>query len=102
MRALLIGSLAALAVAAPAIAAAQDYRDGNGRAWSGSRNRDGMVLRSRAGTIYLGRECDAYSARYGRGRWEWANGGFAVRFRSTSIRFPRQEIDAGQGLNCRL
>ena len=103
MRAWVMLSFAAACSVAPLPAQAQasTYRDGSGRTWTASPNRNGVVLRSRTGTIYLGRDCDAASPRLGRGRWEWANGGFLVRFRGATIGFPRQEIDAGNGLNCR-
>lgn len=52
-------------------------------------------------TLYLGRDCDAYSKVLGSGSWSWANGGFLVQFPHHSIGFPRQEIDANNGLNCR-
>jgi hypothetical protein len=96
---------AALVLATPAALVAQrgyggGFEDGDGRVWQASFNANGAVLRSRDATIYLGRRCDAYSARYGHGRWEWANGGFLVVFRGRQIGFPRQEIDAGQGRSC--
>ena len=42
--------------------------------------------------IYLGKDCDAYSRRYGKGGWEWANGGFLVNLESTSYAFGRQQV----------
>lgn len=97
--------VAALMLAAPTGLAAQrgyggGFEDGDGRVWRPSFNANGAVLRSRGATLYLGRRCDAYSPQYGRGRWEWANGGFLVVFRGRRIGFPRQEIDAGQGSAC--
>jgi len=52
-------------------------------------------------TLYLGRNCDAYSKVLGSGTWAWANGGFVVQFEDRAIRFPRQEIDANNGSNCK-
>lgn len=53
-------------------------------------------------TLYLGRDCDAFSQVLGDGRWAWANGGFVVELAGASIGFPRQEIDAGNGDGCRM
>ena len=53
-------------------------------------------------TLYLGRDCDAFSKVLGRGVWTWANGGFGADFRDRKIWFPRQEIDANNGLNCQF
>ncbi|HEY0117033.1 MAG TPA: hypothetical protein VGB54_15080 [Allosphingosinicella sp.] len=98
--------LAGMMLAAQGASAAQrgyggGYEDGDGQVWRASFNANGAVLRLRGATIYLGRGCDAYSPQYGRGRWEWANGGFLVVFRGgRRVGFPRQEIDAGQGGNC--
>ncbi len=44
-------------------------------------------------TIYLGRNCDASSKEYGKGRWSWANGGFWVKFKNEEFDFGRQELD---------
>jgi hypothetical protein len=57
-----------------------------------AENSDGAILRSRSETLYLGNKCDAYSPKHGRGRWEWANGGFLVTFNdATEFGFPRQD-----------
>lgn len=53
-------------------------------------------------TLYLGRDCDAFSKVLGRGVWTWANGGFGADFKDRKIWFPRQEIDANNGLNCQF
>lgn len=52
--------------------------------------------------LYLGRDCDAFSQTLGHGTWSWANGGFVVEFGHHRIGFPRQSVDAGQGMNCRM
>jgi len=42
--------------------------------------------------FFLGRSCDASSAKHGRGRWQWANGGFIVKFADGSeFRFHHQD-----------
>jgi len=43
--------------------------------------------------LYLGKSCDTYSKSYGKGTWEWANGGFIVKFKNEEFGFGRQEID---------
>jgi len=47
--------------------------------------------------LYLGKSCDAYSKRYGKGTWSWANGGFIVEFKNERFGFGRQELDIGRG-----
>jgi hypothetical protein len=97
---LVAAAAATIVFACPQPASAQ-YVDGNGRAWQHAVNRNGMVLRSGPTVIYLGRNCDASSPRYGPGRWEWANGGFSVIFRGIRLAFSRQEVPARMGLGCR-
>lgn len=113
--------LAAVCLAVPAGAqtsADWTYISDEGHAYGFRQNDSGAVLTSIAtvhrpeGTgagfrfveeievIYLGRSCDAASPRLGQGTWAWANGGFVVEFPTRRIAFPRQEIDAGQGLGC--
>ena len=50
-----------------------------------SQKRKGVVL-------YLGKDCDAYSKKYGKGSWGWANGGFEVVFLAQIFTFGRQEV----------
>lgn len=50
--------------------------------------------------IYLGRGCEAYSRKFGNGRWHAMDGGFLVSFRRAEIAFPGQQIDLGQGADC--
>lgn len=97
----LIIAAALLATPAAALAQAPRYQDGSGRAWDAIRSENGLVLATRGVTIHLRRDCRAVSARYGEGRWQWANGGFIVRFGTQEIGFPRQEVDIGQGQDCR-
>lgn len=51
-------------------------------------------------TLYLGRNCDASSKVLGSGAWAWSNGGFVTKFDDHEIWFPKQEIDANNGLAC--
>lgn len=112
---------AALIVAAPVpVLAGPVYSSSEGHRYDYSLNDNGAVLMSvnpvtrfkgsGAGTeevtgtetLYLGRDCDAFSPVLGHGRWSWANGGFVVELDGARIGFPRQEIEAGQGLNCAM
>jgi len=67
------------------------YVDGDGAAWAWRENRHGAVLRNRTTYIYLGRGCDAYAPRFGRGRWGWANGDVLITFPRRRIGFARQD-----------
>lgn len=106
--------------ASAAMAQGFTYVSGEGHQYRYERNENGAVLTSlypvarftgfgamtriETGTevLYLGRDCDAYSKVLGEGNWSWANGGFVVEFDNHRIGFPRQEIEAGQDLNCRM
>lgn len=114
-----IAVMAALLVRSSAAFAQSDwiYVSQEGHQYSASLNEDGAVMVSLypvarftgtgammqvitgTETLYLGRDCDAYSKVLGRGTW--ANGGFVVQFEDRAIRFPRQEIDANNGSNCK-
>jgi len=41
---------------------------------------------------YMGKNCDTYSKKYGKGTWSWANGGFEVLFKAKRFAFGRQEV----------
>jgi len=64
-------------------------------------NASGRVS-SKKLNLYLGKDCDAFSDVYGRGSWEWANGGFVIHFQNKSFRFPRQEVDIPNMDKCRM
>ena len=68
-----------------------DYTDGSGVEYIMTKNKNGVVLKSRIATIYLGKNCDAYSPQYGKGTWGWANGGVIVELEKKRIGFPRQD-----------
>ena len=77
---------------------ADNYRgcsDGGCTEFHGTVNRHGLVLRSPRTTLYIGKSCDAYSKVYGKGRWEWANGGFVVQFPHKRFGFARQVPQMG-------
>ena len=44
-------------------------------------------------TLYVGRSCDTFSKRHGKGFWGWSNGGFTVEFKSIKFGFARQSLD---------
>lgn len=68
-----------------------DLVDGNGVVYKVSQNKHGVVLKSPALTLYLGKTCDADSSKYGKGKWSWANGGVSVTLKQKTIGFPRQD-----------
>lgn len=40
--------------------------------WKMKINKHGVVLKSSNSTLYLGKDCDATSTRYGKGSWRWS------------------------------
>ncbi|GAB2715107.1 hypothetical protein GCM10027172_07560 [Halomonas garicola] len=65
--------------------------DGSGRNYNVTMNDSGAVMKSGDAVIYLGNSCDAFSEKYGRGTWGWANGGVIIQFIDHRVGFPRQE-----------
>lgn len=55
------------------------FFDGTMR-YSAEINDSGAILKSGDTTLYLGKDCDAYSPQFGQGSWGWANAGFRVVF----------------------
>lgn len=51
--------------------------------------------------LYLGRSCDAFSRKFGEGRWTVTEGGFFIEFGDLRVLFPGQEIDLVRGNRCR-
>ncbi len=82
-------------------AAAHEPGPQTGAGWHVSENQHGALLRRGGIVIYIGRNCDARSPRYGVGRWGWANGGYLVTFRQRRFGFPRQDPPFSAP-NCRL
>lgn len=96
------------------------YVSSEGHQYQYSQNADGAVLKSLypvarfqgtgamtevitgIETLYLGRDCDAFTKIHGQGSWAWANGGFTIEFDGHRIGFPRQEIDASNNGNCQM
>ena len=98
-----VGLLAIMMLAAAAPVAAQGLLFDGRNHYRVALNGHGAVLRSRRTTIYLGRSCDAWSPQFGRGRWDWVNGGVLVQFRHRRIGFARQDIaEADPDRRCRL
>ena len=75
----------------PCSIALADLVDSNGVTYKVSQNKHGIMLKSPALTLYLGKTCDADSSKYGKGKWGWANGGVLVTLKQKTIGFPRQE-----------
>lgn len=53
-----------------------------GDSWSLKNNKHGIVLKSSSSTLYLGKDCDAISTKYGDGNWGWDNEKVSVVFDS--------------------
>ena len=55
-------------------------------------------------TLYVGRSCDSFSKKYGKGSWGWDNDGFRVEFKSIKFVFSNQQldIDKDEEEGCRL
>jgi hypothetical protein len=96
------GAFALLSALPVYASAASSYVDGHGNTYAATFNPHGAVLKSNTATLYLGRACDAYSPQHGKGTWGWANGGILVTFESTTIGFPRQEIEIDSRHKCLL
>ena len=67
-----------------------------------SLNKKNMVLKSKNHTITLQANCKAASKKYGFGNWEQANGGFLITFKSKTLAFPYQELNAFPNSKCGL
>ncbi len=79
----------------------QAVQGSNGITYAVAVNSHGAVLRSDHHVIYLGHGCDARSPQFGRGRWDYANGGFRILIGRRNIGFARQAIDGlTQGQRC--
>ncbi|PRZ48000.1 hypothetical protein [Tritonibacter scottomollicae] len=89
-------TISAIAIFLGSVSVAQvlPYTLSDGRSeFSVVRNNNGAVLRSSGVTLYLGKDCDAYSPQFGQGLWGWANAGFGVSFpaKGKFFSFERQE-----------
>lgn len=113
--------LSALAIAGTPAAAQEGFVSGFGDEYTLVANPDGMILSSvfpkawfidagadshvERGTdvLFLGRSCDAFHRLWGKGRWGQGNAGFSVMFADgRAYGFPRQELPAAEGVDCRL
>ena len=92
----------ALAICAGTTAAATPpLATADGQRYSVGYNSHGAVLQGARGTIYLGRDCDAWSRSDGRGDWHWANGGLVIELARQRLAFPRQELAVAGAEACR-
>lgn len=79
------------------------FESGDGEAYRANYNEYGVILINRSqNKIYLGKDCDTFSQKYGNGSWGQANGGFIVTFENFSIGFPKQEIKGTIAINCSI
>ncbi|SFV65480.1 hypothetical protein MNB_SV-14-1107 [hydrothermal vent metagenome] len=44
-------------------------------------------------TLYVGKSCDTFSKRHGKGYWGWNSSGFNVEFKSIKFVFSNQQLD---------
>ena len=58
-----------------------------------AENNASGIVHSKHLKLYLGKDCDAFSNVYGKGTWEWANGGFVIHYSGKDFGFPRQEVN---------
>jgi len=72
------------------------YTDSKGNEYQTTFNKHGAVMKSKAHTLYLGKNCDA-SLLGEKGEWEWANAGFEVRFDSNKIIFGGEILIENDG-----
>lgn len=104
---------------APGASIAASFYSADGDMYSAAYNKHGAVLTSEhekyfpkngAGTdmekikllLYLGVQCDAYSEKYGNGKWGQSPGGFVIRFDHKAFGFIRQEIAVPHAGKCTL
>lgn len=52
-------------------------------------NKNGLIISTLdSRVIYLGKDCDAYSKKYGKGVWSTTNAGIMVKFKNYSDGIP--------------
>lgn len=90
----LFTTIAAGVFMASAVSASAELlrHDTTGLPYLASENENGIVMRSDKGTLYLGKNCDAFHTVYGAGTWDWANGGFRAVLGNRIIGFPRSDV----------
>jgi hypothetical protein len=58
-----------------------------------SRSNNQLTLTSKKTVIILTKDCKASSPQYGVGKWEWANGGYEIKFKNKEYIFGNyQEV----------
>ena len=69
-------------------------RSQNGVVYKATYNKNGAVLKSlKSGVIYIGRDCDAFSKKDGKGTWGEMGNGFLVTLKKASVRFKNQKLN---------
>lgn len=76
------------------------YTSDDGAYYKYDLNYNGAILTASDHTIYIGKDCDAYSPQYGSGTWSWNSSGFYLKIGNYSFYFSNQKIDANQGGSC--
>lgn len=66
-------------------------------------NKHGSIMTcSNKDVLYLGKDCDVFSKKYGKGTWGWANGGSRIEFSKYIFAFPRHTFDTPYLDNCKF
>lgn len=77
------------------------YESGENKVYKAQYNNDGTIfVNNTLEKIYLGKDCDSYAAKYGKGTWGQANGGIIIWFKDKEIVFPKQELNMLIKTNC--
>ena len=69
-------------------------RSQSGRIYAVTYNKNGAVLKStKNGVIYIGKDCDAFSKKEGKGTWGVVDSGLLITLKKISVRFLNQKLD---------
>lgn len=74
--------------------ASNSMRSQSGEVYKAAYNKNGAVLKSsKSGVIYIGKDCDAFSKKDGKGTWGEMGNGFLVTLEKASVRFKDQKLN---------
>ena len=76
--------------------------DESGTEYNVDKNRHGAVLKSKQATLYLGKDCDAFSPQYGKGSWKWANTDTWVNLEKKEFKFLHQTDLSHNDSKCKV
>ena len=66
-------------------------------------NNNGAVLKSSIGKkIYIGKDCDSSSKKYGKGIWGWDEEKFIISFKNKKIKFKKQKTNLSVFSKCKI